>query len=207
MSRNSSDFERRLRRALDVPVPDGLVEGLKAIPDAHPDAQPEAPDHSPRWRYLALAAGFVLAAAVALLFWRPHTGYGSIEEYVEQHYYHDGPLVLERGAGRTGYDVEPLLSEFRLNMDRDIAGNVGFMMRCVTPAGTGLHFVVQTDAGPITVIIMPKTPVDDGERFGFDGMHAQLVALAQGSAAVIGRDDQDIAFMHDTLQRSILPRT
>jgi hypothetical protein len=116
-------------------------------------------------------------------------------------------MVLQRGEGRVASDVEELLASFDLRMTPDAAGRVGYIMFCPTPAGVGVHFMLHTDIGPVTVIVMPATPVDDGKRFDFDGMQAQLVALDRGSAAIIGRSDQDIDGMYAFVQQSILPRT
>lgn len=201
MSTKYSDnekFERRLERALDVPVPRDLVDDLKRIPDAR--------RHRPRLRYFAMAASLLIAVSAVLVVWRLDLGGEPIEEYVANHYFHDGPMVLERGAGQTGFDVSALLDEFELTMADAVAGKVGFMMVCPTPEGVGLHFVVHTENGPITVLIMPDTSVDDGMRFAFDGFHAELVSLERGSAAIIGRQDQEIGFMHETIRQSIRPR-
>ncbi len=192
----SDRLERRLRQALEVPVPEGLVDGLKALPDT------DAPRS--RVRHFALAASLLLAAA-AVVVWRLNTAPESIEQYVAQHFHHDGPLVLERGADQIADNVGELLARFDLDMTSEAAGKVGYIMLCPTPAGVGVHFMVHTDSGPVTVIVMPGTAVDDGKRFAFDGMQAELVTLTRGSAAIVAPSRQDIGGMHRFVQQSIHP--
>lgn len=190
-------LERLLRGALDVPVPPDLAGRLRDLPQRH--------DRNPRMLPLALAAGLVLALAAGFLVWRPDPAPDSVEDYVAQHFHHDGPQVLERGAGQIADNVAAMLAPFGLVMSPAAAGAVGYLMLCPTPDGVGVHFMVHTEAGPISIIIMPLTPVEDGKRFDFDGMQAELVTLEQGSAAIIARADQDIGGMYDFVRQSILP--
>lgn len=193
----SDRFERLLRRALGLPPPEGWAAELGNLP--------LRARRRPQVFRLALAASLVLALAAAFLYWRQDQGPQTIEEYVAQHFHHDGPLVLERGAGQIADNVEAMLAPFGFGMEPGAAGQVGFLMLCPTPDGIGVHFMVHTETGPVTVILMPRTPVDDGRRFDFDGMQAELVALPRGSAAIVARTDQDIGGMHEFVQRSLRP--
>jgi hypothetical protein len=81
---------------------------------------------------------------------------------------------------------------------------IAFIKFCPTPGGRGLHMVVMTEQGPMTVIYMPDVPVIDGETVEFDQMHASLVKLGNGSAAVIGSQSQNVenlvAMVRDSLK-------
>ena len=63
--------------------------------------------------------------------------------------------------------------------------------------------VVNTDQGPMTIIFMPETQVADGDVVEFDQMHAYMVDLEHGSAAIIGRRSQPVKSL-ETLVRSSL---
>ncbi len=52
--------------------------------------------------------------------------------------------------------------------------------------------VVSTNQELMTIIYMPNTRVDEGELVKFDQMHARLMNLEHGSAAIIGRQSQDV---------------
>lgn len=194
---DSDRFERLLREALELPPPAGWTADLERLP-ARSRRRPQI------FRF-ALAAAVVLALAAAFLFSRLDQGPQTIEEYVAQHFHHDGPLVLERGVGQIADNVEAMLAPFGFGMEPAAAGQVGFLMLCPTPDGIGVHFMVHTETGPVTIILMPRTSVDDGRRFDFDGMQAELVALPRGSAAIVARTDQDIGGMHEFVQASLRP--
>ncbi len=52
--------------------------------------------------------------------------------------------------------------------------------------------VVDTGAGAVHLIYMPKTQVIDGRSFTAGAMRAQLVALPVGSAVIVGAPDQPL---------------
>ena len=63
--------------------------------------------------------------------------------------------------------------------------------------------VVQTDQGPVTILFMPATAVDDGERMAFDQQHALLVQLERGSAAIIGQQMQTVEKVEGIIRTSL----
>ena len=76
---------------------------------------------------------------------------------------------------------------------------------CPTPDGKGVHMILNTETGPVTVFYMPDTQVTDKELLAFDNMEAILVDLQSGSAAIIGPDQQLISSLYNLVQDSILP--
>jgi hypothetical protein len=194
----SDRFERRLERALDIPVPGDLLSSLEAI-----TATPVK--SSPPWRNYAIAASLLLAVAAAGLTWRMNTvGFDSVEQYVVYHYNHDGERVLISSEGQTADDVDTILARFDVEMAPDLSQMVSLIKYCPTPEGKGAHIVLNTPEGPITVIYMPGTPVTDGEMMDFDGMQAQLVSLAGGSAAIIGSRQQRVGQFYGLVQNAFI---
>jgi hypothetical protein len=160
-----------------------------------------------RWRYYAMAASVLLVIAAAGITWRMNSmNFDSTEQYVAYHYNHDGDDVLARAGGQQADNIEKILAGFNVALAPELAGKVTLIKYCPTPAGMGAHLVVDTASGPVTIIFMPDTPVADGEMLAFDGMQAQLVGLARGSAAVIGTPAQDVAKLHALVQSSFLSR-
>lgn len=192
-------FEDRLSHAFGVNAPQDLLPGLKEI------ARESMPWIS-RWPRYALAASLLLAIMVAGITWRhmnPH--FDSVEQYVAAHYEHDGPELVARGQGQLANNVDQVLARFQVALTPKAKQMVGLIKFCPTPAGTGAHMVFNTEHGPITIIFMPDTRVTDGEMMAFDGMQAELVALASGSAAVIGTKSQQIASFYSLVQTSFVP--
>lgn len=184
-------FEALLHEAVDVPVPPGLVDDLVAL-------------RSPRSRRLwpvALAAGLLLAVGAAGVTWQLRPGWDTVEGYVIAHYRHDGPELLQRLGTTEPSRTQDLLARFELEAAPDLTGIIGVIKACPTPDGRGLHMVLDTRSGPLTVIYMPRTPVADGARLAFDDVEAMLVELPSGSAALIGHEVEDYyALVHDSLR-------
>jgi hypothetical protein len=196
-------FEQKLERALAVKVPPALIEELRGIPQ-NPARTGDAPAPHKSWRVFAMAASLLLAVGAAGLIWRMNTGWDSVEEYVVDHYYHDGPALLARANGQSPEDVSAMLGDFGARLEPALAGIVNVVKQCPTPDGKGIHMVLSTERGLVTLIYMPETPVTDGEQILFDDSEAVLVKLQAGSAAIIGLREQDVAGLHALVQSSIV---
>ena len=158
-----------------------------------------------RQRTGLLMTCLLLAVAAAGLTWRMNTmSFDSVEQYVAYHYHHDGEKVLISSEGRVAEDVDAILARFDVEMAPDLSRMVSLIKYCPTPEGKGAHIVLNTKEGPITVIYMPGTPVTDGELMDFDGMQAQLVSLAGGSAAIIGRQQQQVSQFYDLVHNAFI---
>jgi hypothetical protein len=100
-------------------------------------------------------------------------------------------------------DITKILSSLDATADSELSGRIRFIKFCPTPDGRGAHMVVSTDQGPMTIIYMPKTRVTDGEMVDFDQMHALLVNLEHGSAAIIGERSQSVESLVSTVRGSL----
>ena len=132
----------------------------------------------------------------------------SVESYVSEHYAHDGTTVIGRASVKMpDSDIEKVLAKLDATADAPLSGHIMYVKFCPTPDGRGAHMVVSTDQGPMTVIYMPEIQVREGEVVKFDQMHATLVNLEQGAAAVIGEQSQDVdelvAMVRDSLKTGL----
>lgn len=197
-------FEVLLQRALSLPEPAGLIDALRAAVRQGHDPVPK------RWWPAALAAGLLLALTAAGLSWRASHHWDSVEQYVVDHYYHDGVTMLaEAGAGQLppvqAADLQALFASYEAQAAPAFAELVGVVKVCVTPDGNGIHMVLDTEGGLVTVIYMPNTGVEDRQSFEFDGQQAVLVQLRHGSAAIVSAGPQNTGALYALVQDSILP--
>jgi len=193
-------FEERLERALTIPEPSGLVDELLVISE-----QPiSGTGNSRLWRY-ALAASLFIAVGAAGIVWKMNPGWESVEEYLVDHYRHDGVSLMTRSQGGAVADVQAVLSELSIQASPQLADIVGVIKYCPTPDGKGVHMILNTDTGPVTVFYMPDTEVNDGETLAFDEVEAVLVELQSGSAAIIGPDTSTFSSLQALLFDSLLP--
>jgi hypothetical protein len=194
-------FQERLEGAVHIQPPAELLDQIKAIS--------QQPVRQKSWIPLALAASFLVFLGAAGLVWKQSHQWESVEAYVADHYSHDGGSVIAKaGEDFSGKDIYKILAKLDATADEQLAGRIKFIKYCPTPDGRGAHMVVSTDQGPMTIILMPKTQVTDGEIVEFDQMHALLVNLDHGSAAIIGEQSQNVenlvAMVKDSLKTGLV---
>jgi hypothetical protein len=131
-------------------------------------------------------------------------GWNSVEDYVVDHYHHDGLAVLAMADDPLAADVSGMLAEFGAAAAPELAGIISVIKNCPTPDGKGVHMILNTDRGLVTVIYMPETPVSDGEQILFDDSEAVLVQLRHGSAVIIGSRLQRVSELRALVQESIV---
>ena len=102
-------------------------------------------------------------------------------------------------------DVQALFARFDVVAKPELAEEISLIKYCPTPDGKGIHMVLNTEQGLVTIIYMPETDVQDHQSVNFDSMKALYVSLTKGSAIVIGNQQQPIESLYSLVQRSIVP--
>ncbi len=165
-------------------------------------------DRRPRFNWMARAASVAVLVGLASLVWYQSNQPETLEEYVAQHFGHDGELVISRASDDfDAGQVNRVLANFDATASDELAGKVGYIKVCPTLHGKGAHMVLASGDGPVTVIFMPDTEVASTTVIRFDAMSAQVVRLERGSAAIITPEGQSVQGIETLLRRSITPRS
>ena len=189
-------FEHKLQSALQVRPPAGLLADIKNISSQ--------PAQRRNWMPLALAASLLVAIGAVSMVWQQSQQWDSVEAYLADHYSHDGAALLERTATAVSeQDIGRIMASLNASAGQQLTGRIKFIKFCPTPQGRGAHMVVSTDQGPMTIVFMPGTQVTDGEMVEFDQMHAVMVNLEHGSAAIIGRRSQPVGSLEAMVRNSL----
>ena len=189
-------FEEKIQGAMNIQPPADLLNEIKAI------------SHQPvkrrNWVPMALAASLLIAVSAVTIVWKQSRSWDSVEAYLADHYSHDGSALLSKATGPDAeQDINRIMAKLDAYADQQLSGQITHIQHCPTPDGRGAHIIVSTDQGPMTIIFMPKTQVTDGEMIEFDQMHALLVNLDHGSAAIIGGQSQAVEDLEDMLRASL----
>ncbi len=153
----------------------------------------QAPVRKRSWLPLALAASVLIAVGAAGVAWQQCIIGTALKTTLPRTtHMMEARLLLWPAKIMSDEDIEKILASLNATADKELSGHIMFIKFCPTPNGRGAHMVVSTDQGPMTIIYMPKIQVDDGEMVKFDQMQALLVNLEQGSAAIIGKQSQDV---------------
>jgi len=182
---DAETFDKKLKAAVRISPPADLLQQIQEIG--------QTPVRRRNWLPLALAASLLVAVGAGGLYWKQTHYWDSVETYVAEHYAHDGSRVMGRASVKMPEgDIEKVLAKLDATADATLSAHIMYVKFCPTPDGRGVHMVVSTDQGLMTVIYMPEIQVKEGEIVEFDQMHATLVNLEQGSAAVIGKQSQNV---------------
>lgn len=195
-------FETDLQRAAQIAVPDDLLPScLSKVFASDSDQvailQPAATRQQRQpWTWLpAMAAGLIMGIGLTTaVFMLERISDDSIGTYLASHWQEDGPEIISRSAlsPMNAANIERILATLNLDMNSEYANKFLFAKNCPTPEGLGVHLVVQSDHGPATVYYIPARADYDPASFRVNGMLAQLIALQQGSVAILGNNQQVI---------------
>ena len=189
-------FEKNLQSALNVLPPTDLLNDIKAIS--------RQPVRQRSWMPMALAASILIAVGAVGMVWKQSRQWDNVEAYLADHYSHDGGALVAQATDIVAYkDINKIMASLDAMADQPLSQRIRFIKYCPTPAGRGAHMVVSTEQGPMTIIFMPNTQVADGQMVKFDQMHAFLVNLEQGSAAIIGEPSQAVERLETVIRESL----
>ncbi len=189
-------FEEKLQSALLIQPPADLLDSIKAIS--------QQPAKRRSWIPLALAASLLITVGAVTMVWKQPQQWESVEAYVADHYSRDGSKLVARATDIVAQkEIDKIMATLGATADEQLSGRIMFIRFCPTPEGRGAHIVVSTDQGPMTIIFMPETQVVDGEMLEFDRMHAMLVNLEHGSAAIIGEQGQAVENLQAMVRESL----
>jgi hypothetical protein len=172
-------FESSLGRALHVGVPadDAATPRFKAAPPAL--------RLSNRRGWLAMAASVLMAVVVAGVLWVAGPGSSLAADVVT----HMGgePDAWRTQAPVQGSDLEAVLRNTHLRLSEN-AGPVSYAASCEFRGHHVPHLVIQTGAGPVTVMVLVHESVPKPVRFDEGGYRGVIMPVAgHGSLAVLTR--------------------
>jgi uncharacterized protein DUF3379 len=177
-----SRFESRLERALRVPLPSDRAEPLRA-------KLPQRALRSPAYRkgWLAMAASVLLAVIVAGALWVAAPG-PSLAADVVTHMAGE-PEAWGTTAAVPDSALQDVLRESHLHLAAG-AAVVSYASSCTFRGHRVPHLVMQTDSGPVTVMVLVHERVAQQAEFDEQGYRGVIVPVAgHGSLAVLTRGE------------------
>ena len=179
--RQTLELDRHILAALSVPVTSSGAGRAKGAAAWVPGLD--------RRRWYALAASIVAGVLVGTLLWvgGPRN---TLAQDVVAHMDHEpdalvvttpaDDAVLGRVLERGGIRLRPEV------------GTVSYANSCRFRGRTVPHLVVQTDRGPVTVMVLRHERLDAPVRFAEHGFSGTIVPAGPGSIAVIGAGDAEL---------------
>ena len=180
-ARDADEFEQTLKLALQVQAPATLLA------DFHERRVLTATTRRFAGFPMALAASLFLMLAASMIYVWQNNQHTDLNAYVLNHWQFEGERVSREAVRLVApQQVQKIMASVNASASDTLALQVYLIKNCPTPDGQGAHLVVMTDAGPVTIFYLPETGLDADYGFDLPGMFAYMVALEQGSAAVVG---------------------
>jgi hypothetical protein len=187
--------------AMDATILQALSVPVREYSDSTRRSITRAQRRPTRPRWLAIAASIVAGVLIGSVLWvsQPRT---SLAREVVDHMRHEpGSLVVtQQPASPADLDRVLAANGFRLRGD---AGLVSYVRSCPFHGSTVPHLVVQTDSGPVTVLVLHKDPVTTPVRFHEQGYTGTITAFGPGSIALIGASDANRAQVEARLRDAV----
>jgi hypothetical protein len=186
-----ASVERAL--AIDVPelelpaLPPAAAPGGGTVVDLRRQARGPAARRRRPMMLVGLAAGIAAVAMVSLL--RP-SDTPSLAEAVVAHMDHEQASRQVTTVPVAEQALDAVVAP-RVSGLPDGIGIVSYASSCVIRGNTVPHLVVQGEAGPITLILLPDEKTERAIELAGEHVHGLILPVGDGSIAIIGgREDQ-----------------
>ena len=196
------EFEQRIARALELPVPELRMPELPEIDSENvvgikSATKPRRRAVAPVW--LAMAASVALVAIVGVRMFGDVTEYDSLAEEIVAHLDHEPYALRVTDKAVSDARLTRIVPANLATLDHS-AGLITYAQNCKIRGKVSPHLVIQGKNGPVTVILMPEVRVQSAEPIEGESINGVILPVGDGSIAIIGEKDEDLA----PIQRNII---
>jgi hypothetical protein len=169
-----------IKRVLEIPVPQASqVSRSRQIQSAA---------KAPRMRWYAMAASLLLALSIAGgALWFLGYPRDSLAKDVVAHLAHEPYALVTTDARVSAELLDGALRAKGMHLVQPMS-DVSYLKSCPVRGHFIPHIVVQTESGPVTVLLLVNETVKSIERFDEQNYHGVLVPMQRGALAVIATD-------------------
>ena len=189
-------FEQSLRRALAVPVPEGLAE--RVLLRQTTDRRVAGRGAGSRW--LALAAAVVLSLGAGVFGYR-YLGQRDLGEMSVAHLPHE-PQALTARAEVPAAEVRQAFASYQVALAA-APQPVSYVRNCRVGVNHAVHMVVQRDEGPVTVMYFADRHEAGRSEFRRAGMMGRAVPMAQGTLVLLAAQQRSFDALEQAWRGSL----
>ncbi len=189
------ELDGLIHQAMQLPVPEDLEERLQSLTCGQPVPRRTG---SRRW----LQAGALAASLALVVAGYSYLGFRDPAAEIIAHIQHE-PASLISDNGVKLQDVQALLADYGMRLQTQL-GKVTYLTRCRLQGHAGVHMVLETDYGRVTVLLVPGLAVKEMKEIQGDGLEGYLIALQERyGMAIVGRAGQPLMQVERLLRDAI----
>jgi len=175
-------LDEKILAALRVPVPERGASGVTPNVLAFPRIE--------RRRWMALVASIAGGVLIGSLLW-VSAPRASLAEDIVKHMSHEPGVMVMSSAPEDASRVQRVMERGGIRLRPD-AGMVSYAQTCRFRGEKVPHLVVQTDSGPVSVMVLRDEKVTAPVKFAEQGYVGTILPAGPGSVAVIGPTGADL---------------
>ena len=194
-------FDARIARALAFNVPELKMPDLPPLEADNVVSLPVGgKSKAPTW--LAIAASFALAAVIGTQFVGGPVEYESLADEIVAHLDHEPNALQVTDEAVSDRRFNRVMNASAGTMDRNI-GLITYAQSCVINGKQVPHLVLQGEKGPITLLLMPDEMIDMAQTIDGKGVNGVILPVGDGSIAIIGERDENLAEIEQRVVDSV----
>ena len=192
--RQTLALDEKILAALRVPVPEHGAAGVTPNVLAFPRIE--------RRRWMALAASIAGGVLIGSLLW-VSAPRASLAEDIVKHMAHEPGVMVMSSAPEDASRVQRVMERGGIRLRPD-AGMVSYAQTCRFRGEKVPHLVVQTDSGPVTVMVLRNEKVPAPVKFAEQGFVGTILPAGPGSVAVIGPTGADLSQVAERVAAAVV---
>ncbi|MFV2061047.1 MAG: DUF3379 family protein, partial [Gammaproteobacteria bacterium] len=176
---NQNKLTHSLQQAIDIDVPEGLASRILLQQSINEKKH----SGSRRNRLYATAASVLLSVGLVsgyLVLNKPV----SLETVALNHVKDELRHLNDRNDVQL-VKVNELLKPYNMKLNKSL-GDINYAGSCTIKNSKGVHIIVQTETGPVTILLMPGEYVKNRKRVDDTVFSGAVVPIENGSFAIIG---------------------
>jgi hypothetical protein len=168
---------------------DGLIKRALEVPVPHQREFPVPAAARPlRQKWFAMAASVLLVVGVGIVVtWFGGTSQSAFAADIVKHLDHEAAAMTVSEKRVSTELLRSTLAAKGLQLVEPI-DDVSYAQNCWVRKTFAPHLVVQTQQGPVAVIVFPAMQVEAPEKFDEASYHGQIMPMGKGSVVVVAND-------------------
>ena len=189
---NQQSFNKSLKDTLEIPTPENLNERIILAQQLSQRSQKnEQAQHQGKttrhkqWRnWLGGSIAASIAVFMSLILILPKTMDSSVlAKEVISHIYED-THALDVQMNVPKNNIDTMLTSYGGKLKGPI-GQVTYLGHCIVGGQTGIHMVLNTSQGIVTVLLLPKQSINDSILLSDNQLNGILYPSQKGSIAIV----------------------
>ena len=193
-------LDAKIAKALAFDTPDLAMPDLPPIEDDNVVSLPvRSRNRAPSW--IAIAASFAIAAIIGVQFIEEPSQFDSLSDEILAHLEHEPEAFVVTDVPVPEARLSDVMHSGVGTLDRNV-GLITYAQTCPIN-GKIPHLVIQGEKGPVTLLLMPDEKIDTAELIEGDNVNGVILPVGDGSIAIIGERDEDLALIDDRVIDSV----